>query len=203
MKNFNKLLFLFIFLTNTSLATTHICNESKKLPKLIESCEGEACGFYHYDKALEDIPLYEKPSFKSKKVATIKKCEKFKKLAPVMKMISFGTAKVSTLNQALVENKVKIGDIITLYQYQGEGYLALCIGENKDIQGVMKGMSGWDKSIAEVSVIKNTVNEAWVKLTTMSGGVGYTPRKNNIMWYAMIDEKLLCKPEDKKSLRNF
>lgn len=103
----------------------------------------------------------------------------------------------------MIQRKVKIGDIVTLFQYQGEGYLALCVGNNKDIQGVMIGMSGGDSRIAEISIIKDTVNEAWVKLTTTSGIIGYTPRKKNIMWYAMIDEKRLCSPEDKKLLRNF
>lgn len=192
-----------LFFINLAFASSHLCNESKNLPKLIESCEGEACGFYHYDKALEDIPLYEEVSIESRIVATIKKCEKFKSLTPVMKMKSFGTAKVITLNDSLLKKSVKVGDIVTLFQDQGEGYLALCIGDKKDIQGVMEGMTGGDTSIAEVSVVKNTVNEPWVKLTTIKGVVGFTPRKNNIMWYAMIDEKLLCGPEDKKLLRHF
>lgn len=203
MINLTKLICIFTLLTNVAFATSHICNESKKLPKLIESCEGEACGFYHYDKALKDITLYEKPSLKSKVVGTIKRCEKFKSLSPIMKMKSFGTAKVLTLSKTLENQSVKVGDIVTLFQYQGEGYLALCVGDNKDIQGVMEGLSDGDKSIAEVSIAKKTVNEAWVKLTTMKGIIGYTPRQNNIMWYAMIDEKLLCNPEDKKSLKHF
>lgn len=194
---------IFILFSISAFSVTHECDESKKLPKIIESCEGEACGFYHYDKALEDIPLYEKPSLKSKKTTILKKCENFKDLKPIMKMKSFGTAKVVTLNSTLDEMKVNIGDIVTLYQYQGEGYLALCVGNKKNIQGVMKGMSGGDKSIAEVSIVENTVNEPWVKLTTISGVVGYTPRKYNIMWYSMIDEKLLCEAGDKKLLRNF
>lgn len=55
-------------ITSFSFAKTHNCDETKKLPMLIESCEGEACGFYHYDKTLEDISLYKKPSLKSKKL---------------------------------------------------------------------------------------------------------------------------------------
>ena len=200
-----KLLFKIILLSFSisTYAVTHLCDESKKLPKIINSCEGEACAFYHYDKALEDIPLYEKPSLKSKMVDLIKKCEQFKSLDVLMKMKSFGIAKVLFLNDELKKVNVAVGDIVTVYQYQGEGYLALCVGNKKDIQAVVEGLRGGQNEIDEISSQKDTVNEAWVKLTTTSGVVGYSPRKNNIMWYATIDTKKLCDPKDTAKLRHF
>ena len=59
---------ILLSLSMPAYAVHHLCDESKLLPKVINSCEGEACAFYHYDKVLEDIVLYEKPSLKSKKV---------------------------------------------------------------------------------------------------------------------------------------
>ena len=181
--------FLLNFFSVSVFATIHLCDESKKLPKIINSCEGEMCAFYHYDKALEDITLYEKPSLSSSKVGMIKKCEQFKSLDVLMKMKSFGTAKVLFINKELKDHTVKVGDVVTVFQYQGEGYLALCVGKKKEIQGVMEGLRDGQEDIAEVSSLKDTVNEAWVKLTTLKGVVGYTPRESNIMWYATIDEK--------------
>jgi hypothetical protein len=200
-----KLLFKIILLSFSisTYAVIHLCDESKKLPKIINSCEGEACAFYHYDKALDDITLYEKPSLKSKKVGVVKKCEQFKSLDVLMKMKSFGTAKVLFLNDELKKGNVKVGDVVSVYQYQGEGYLALCVGKNKDIQAVMEGLRDGQNEIAEISSQKDTVNEAWVKLTTTKGVVGYSPRKNNIMWYATIDTKKLCSPKDAARLRHF
>jgi hypothetical protein len=200
-----KLLFLIILLSFSisTYAVTHLCDESKKLPKTINSCEGEACAFYHYDKALDDIPLFEKPSLKSKKIGLIKKCEQFNSLDVLMKMKSFGTGKVLFLNDELKKANVAVGDIVTVYQYQGEGYLALCVGNKKDIQAVVEGLRGEQNDIAVISSQKNTVNDAWVKLTTMKGVVGYSPRKYNIMWYSTIDIKKLCDPKDVKNLRHF
>jgi hypothetical protein len=194
---------LFIF-TGNGFSKEHNCDLDKTLPKVIESCEGEACGFYHYDRALSDITLYENPSTNSKVVGHIKRCDRFYELKPIMLMKSLGKAKINIPNQVLKEKNVKKGDIVKIAQYTGEGYLLLCLEGKTNIDAAMKGLRAKSEVyIADVSILKNTKNEAWVRLKNSKGVSGFSPRTNKtIMWYATYDDKKLCHPSHKKLVKD-
>jgi len=191
--------------TQSLSAKEYQCYDEKSLPKLTEGCEGEACDFYHYERALSDIQLFSKPDLKSKQIGIIKKCEKLNGLKVYMVVKRYGKAKVLKTSTILKKLKIKKNDVTTIQRYGGEGYLFLCINKIKNIDALMSaaGVSN-DPKVATVKVLNNTITEEWIRLIDKKGNSGYAQRtEKTVMWYATYSESKLCDPSHKKDIKHF
>lgn len=190
--NILKLFYLLItgaiLFVNTSEAKEHPCSFSKRVPYLEKGCEGEACGFYHYNYALKNFKIYQNPDLKSKIMGEIKKCEHLKKIEPYYWRISFAKTKVLQANNELKKLDVETGDILTVKRYQGEGFQDVCIGQIE--VGVEEG--------DQVRAISQGKTEEWVKVTNDNGLSGWIKREpETIMWAYTSDEAKKCSPNHK------
>src|SRR5690606_36737133 len=98
--------------TANFMAKEHSCSILSKTPYLEKGCEGEACSFFHYDYALKEFKIYEKPATSSTIVGKIKKCEHLKIIEPFYWRISFAKTKVIRVDDELKKHNVNIGDIL-------------------------------------------------------------------------------------------
>ncbi len=177
------------------------CSMYKKLPHLSKGCEGEACGFLQYKKAVKSVSVYAEPDTESKKIGTLNRCQKIDSFETYSKLNEYGFAEVIKPNEQLKKIGVKKGDLITVVRYLGEGYLAACVGKIK-IDAVDSKNDPYGKQ-ASVKVLQYNKSDVWVKLKLQSGVSGYVPDKSNFyMGYATYYPEYFC-PEDHPCGKDF
>jgi hypothetical protein len=185
---------------NPSFAKIHLCDLEKSLPKLLKGCEGEACGFTHYDYAISDFKVFEKPNKKSKVAGIVKKCNYLKSIKSYTKKIKMAKAKVTSITGSLKSLGVSVGDTITIKMYDGEGWATACV-KDKNIEVFFGGieMSGGVSTVKSVSEGKSV---EWTNVKDELGVSGWTRRDGEkIMWAYELDNSKKCSPGHKfKSL---
>lgn len=158
-------------------------------PQFIEGCEGEACGILMYEKAIKEVDVYKEPSLGSKVIDKLGRCEIIKDFQAHLWIREFGKAKITALNTDKIPN-LKLGDLVSIRKYIGEGYLRACWGDLEFQVSEFPIPSIYDP--INVEVLFSPKTEAWVKLTTPRNITGYTPDSDFYIGKYTDEEGLLC-----------
>ncbi len=169
------------------------CTLYQKFPHLMEGCEGEACGFLKYEKAIKSAPIFEKTDKKSKNLGTINRCQKIKEFKTFTLLNEMGEVLVVKANKKLTQLGVQDGDIIPFISSLGEGFLKGCV-DNTAIDMAMTGSDVREEALVEILTDPKT--EGWIKVKSETGIEGYIPKSERFyMGYYDFSAENFC-PED-------
>lgn len=153
-----------------------------KVGDLIDYCNGEACGYLAYPKAIRSVKLHAKPDSKSKVVGEIKRCDVIKNFTLKSLFRKFGEA------EALADIPgwdLKKGDKVKIAWSQ-EGHSFGCVNKNPVI---------FDTSCFLHKTMSQL--EYWVSHTASNGRAGYSKVERDIFYVKYSGSNERC-PEDVK-----
>ena len=164
------------------------CYLENKLPAFIEGCEGEMCDvIVEKYGAKVVVKLYEKPETNSKIIDKIGRCEKFKNAVQLLKIEKLNPGKVIAQGELFAEKNVKIGDVVQITHYTGEGSWAVCLGDKTYpfIYPQEKNLPA--NPDATFQFIEKEIHrpKEWTRVTTLRGKTGYTQKK---FWIGKYDD---------------
>ncbi len=162
----------------------------KALPFQIKGCIGEMC-----DVVLETLPsyqtirLFKTPDINSEVIDSITECENFKKLEQYLLITGLNSAKITHTGNLFKKHKLKIGDLISLTHYTGEGTWAACIGDEIiqgfEIEGEISMLGGLEDRVEFLSK-EITKPKTWAFVTTQRDKSGWTDQK---FWIGKYDDE--------------
>ncbi len=161
-----------------------------KIGDLINYCNGEACGYLSYPKAIRSVVLHEKPDLKSKIVGERNRCELIQGFELKSVFEDFGEA----IALADIPGwNLKKGDVVKYY-FQQEGDYIGCV---KDRPVIFYATSQRINDSTCFEDKKPSKLEEWVYHTASNGKHGYSKVESDSFYvgYSGSDER--C-PGDKK-----
>ena len=161
------------FMVLPAQAREYPCN-ALTLPALVE-CEGEGCGA-SYNRALAEADILVGPDVDAPVVGRIKKCDLLKDMRFYTQVTKYGEVVVKgapnpEFHKAAYAVGVQDGDILKMVQDVGEGYSALCIGD--DILQMPHVPLEPEMEAFRVEIRQRPTGIQWVRVAIGIDNVGY------------------------------
>jgi hypothetical protein len=165
------------------------CEDFKKFPAMFKGCQGEACGLLSYDRIIQEIDLHQIASLKSKKLATLERCQKIESVEPHTVLLGFGRAKITKIMPSETELGLKVGDFVKLVFYEGDGFFKGCFN-NKLID--LATTDTQDLTTTNVDVVQKISSGTWYKVKSADGKEGFARNAPFFMGHFNFDVDKLC-----------
>lgn len=162
-----------------------------KVGDVIDTCNGEVCGYLSYPKAINDVKLHARPDLKSPIVGQVKKCQKIENFKVVSIFREFGELEALT---ELEGYGLKKGDKVK-YLWSKEGNYYGCL-KNRPIVIYAYG----ERDLAKTCFfqIKPSLLEEWVHHKASNGKMGYSIADSENRFYIPYggwDQSLICEED--------
>jgi hypothetical protein len=165
------------------------CQDFKKFPAMIKGCQGESCGQLSYDKVIQEIDLHQIASLKSKKLATLERCQKLESVDPYTVLLGFGKGKITKLMPSDAELGLKEGDIVKLVFFEGDGFYKGC---HKDKLIDLASTDIQDLTTTNIDIVNKISSGTWYKVKTPDGAEGFARNAPFFMGHFNFDVDKLC-----------